>query len=73
MTPEIRSLIAAATEDGVLDAELLVTSTIEACCQCMEHRDSDRIVPRPSWQLYQRFGLDWRPHWHVESGVWRRR
>jgi len=44
---------------------------IDECCKRMEYTVPDRIVPRPTWQLYEHFGLDWQPDWVVdEHGLW---
>jgi hypothetical protein len=44
---------------------------IDECANRMEYRDDDRIVPRPTWQLYDLFGLDWKKDWYTnQHGIW---
>jgi len=47
------------------DAQLeqLIWRVVDACADRMEFRDDARVMPRPTWQLYELFGRDWRPHW----------
>ena len=52
-------------------AQHLAKLIIDECCNRMEYRDDPRIVPRPTWQLYEHFGLDWKPEWQVSArGEW---
>jgi hypothetical protein len=45
---------------------------IDECCDAVEHPD-DRIVPKNTWKIYERFGLDWKKDWYVDDhGIWRR-
>jgi len=45
---------------------------IDECCDRMEYID-ERVVPRPTWQLYEHFDLDWQKDCHLDSyGVWRK-
>jgi hypothetical protein len=45
---------------------------IDECCDRMEYID-ERVVPRPTWQLYEHFHLDWKKDWYSDSyGVWRK-
>jgi len=47
---------------------------IDECCNRMEYRDDSRIVPRPTWQLYEHFGLDWKNDWYTDDyGVWKKK
>jgi len=47
---------------------------IDECCQRMEYAVPDRTVPRPTWQIYEHFGLDWKNDWHTDDyGIWKRK
>lgn len=59
------------TDDQV---EQLIWNVIDQCAARMEFRDDPRIVPRPTWQLYELFGKDWRPSWTVSgTGHWEKK
>ena len=45
---------------------------IDECCDAVEHTDG-RIVPKNTWKIYERFGLDYTKDWYVDDyGIWRR-
>jgi len=47
---------------------------IDECCQRMEYAVPDRTVPRPTWQIYEHFGLDWKNDWYTDGyGIWKRK
>jgi len=52
-------------------AEHLSKLIIDECCERMEYAVPDRTVPRPTWQLYEHFGLEWKTEWETnEYGQW---
>jgi hypothetical protein len=45
---------------------------IDECCDTLETLDA-RMVPRPTWKIYERFGLDWSKDWYTDDyGIWRK-